>query len=136
MSGRQSELTDCNPTTMTGTTDCGVGGSWVCWGCGGIDVDDGEVVVSDDDDGGSADEDGNVGIVGIASKPSEAAVDDATVEVGGPERFVVVAAPPGTKAGRRFAISRRGGMTGGKRYNLHQLILPDASILPASKAGV
>jgi hypothetical protein len=124
---------------MTGTTDCGVGGSWVCWGCGGIDVDDGEVAVSDDDDeddGGSADEDGNVGIVGIGSKPSGAAVDDAMGEVGGPERLVVVTAPPGTKAGRRFAISRRGCMTGGKRYNLHQLILPDASILPASKVGV
>jgi hypothetical protein len=135
MSGRQSELTDCNPTTMTGTTVCGV--EWV-WGCDGIDVE-GEVAVSDDDDdddGGSADANGNVGIVGIGSKP-EAAVDDVTDEVGGAvEVVVVVEAPPGTKAGRKFAISRRGGMTGGKRYNLHQLILPVASILPAPKVGV
>jgi hypothetical protein len=120
---------------MTGTTVCGVGGSWV-WGCGGIDVDEGEVAVSDDNDGGSAD--GNVGIVRIGSKPSEATVDDAMGKVGGPDGVVVAVevAPPGTKAGRKFAISRRGDMTGGKRYNLHQLILPNASILPAPKVEV
>lgn len=118
---------------MTGTTVCGVGGSWV-WGCDGIDADEGEVAVSDD---GSAVVEGNVGIVGIGSKPSEATVDDAMGEVGVPDGVVVVVvAPPGTKAGRKFAISRRGGMTGGKRYNLHQLILPNASILPAPKVGV
>ena len=93
------------------------------------------MAVSDDDGGGSAEVDGNVGIVGIASKPSEAKVDDAMGEVRGPEGVAVVATPPGTKPGRKFAISRRGGMTGGKRYNLHQLILPDASILPESKVG-
>ena len=44
---RQSELTDCNPTTsITGTTVCEVCGSWA-WGCGGIYVGEGEVVVSD-----------------------------------------------------------------------------------------
>jgi len=122
---------------MTGTTVCGVGGSWV-WGCGGIDVDEDEVAVSDDDDGGSADVDDNVGIVGIGCKPSEATVDDTMGKVGGPDGVVVVvgATPPGAKAGRKFATSRRGGMTGGKRYNLHQLILPNESILPAPKVGV
>jgi hypothetical protein len=135
MSGRQSELTDCNPTTMTGTTVCGVCGSWD-WGCGGVDEGGGGVAVSDDDDGGSADVDDDVGIVGIGCKPSEATVDDTMGmgKVGGPDGVVVVA--PGTKAGRKFAISRRGGMTGGKRYNLHQLILPNASILPEPKVGV
>jgi hypothetical protein len=52
------------------------------------------------------------------------------------EVVVVVTAPPGTKAGRKFAIwpiSRRGGMTG---YSLHQLILPNTLILPAPKVGV
>ena len=139
MSGRQSELTDCNPTTMTGTTVCGVGGSWD-WGSDGVDVDEGEVAVSDDDNGGSADVDGNVGTVGTGSRPSEATVDDGMGKVGGLDGVVVVvvavAVPPGTKAGRKFAISRRGGMTGGKRYNLHQFILPNASILPAPKVGV
>ena len=125
---------------MTGTTVCEVGGSWV-WGCGDVDVGEGEGEVAvfdddDDDDGRSADVEGNVGIVGIGSKPSEATVDDATGKVGGPDGAVVVAAPPDTKAGRKLAISRRGGMTGGKRYNLHQLILPNASILPAPKVGV
>ena len=126
---------------MTGTTVCGVSGSWV-WGCGGIDIDEGEVALSDDDDGGSADVEGNVGIVGIGSKFSEATVDDAMGKVGGLDgvavaaAVVVVVALPGTKAGRKFAISRRGGMTGGKRYNRHQLILPIASILPAPKVGV
>lgn len=141
MSGRQSEFTDCNPTTITGTTVCGVCESWV-WGCGGIDDGGGEVAVSDDDGGGSAeveDDVGIVGIVGIGCKPSEA-TDDVTMgigKVGVPDGVVVVwAAPPGTKAGRKFAISRRGGMTGGKRYNLHQLILPNASILPAPKVGL
>ena len=68
MSGLQSELTDCNPTTITGTTVCGVGGSCV-WECGGIDVDEGgKVAVSDDDDGGSGDVDDNAGIVGITQK--------------------------------------------------------------------
>lgn len=120
---------------MTGTTVCGVGESWV-WGCGGVDVDEDEAAVSDNDDNGSADVDDNVGIVGIGCKPSEATVDDTMGKVGGPDGVVVVAAPPGTKAGRKFAISRRGGITGGKRYNLHQLILPNASILPAPKVGV
>ena len=116
MSGRQSELTDCNPTTITGTTACGVGDSWVwVWVCsGGIDVD-----VAD----------------GIVPKLSEAAIDDVMDEAGGTD-VVVGAAPPGTKPCLKFAISRRGGMTGGKRYNLHQLILPDASILPEPMVGV
>ena len=131
MSGRQSELTDCNPTTMTGTTACGVGGSWV-WGCDGdVDVGEGEVTASDDDNEGSADVEGNVG---IDAKPSEVAVDDATGEVGGTNGVGVVTAPPGTKPCRK--LSRRGGMTGGKRYNLHQLILPDASIRPEPRVGV
>jgi hypothetical protein len=79
---------------MTGTTVCEVCGSWV-WGCGGIDVGEGEVAVSDD--GGSADVDGNAG---IDSKPSEATVDDAMGNVGGPDGVEVVVVPPGTKAGR------------------------------------
>jgi hypothetical protein len=96
------------------------------------------VAASDDDDGWSADVDGSVGIIGIGSKPSKGTADDAMGKVGGPDgaMVVVVVAPPGTKAGRKFAISIRGGMTGGKRYNLHQLILPNASILPAPKVGV
>ena len=53
---------------MTGTTVCGVCGSWV-WGCGGIDVDEGEVALSDNDDGGSADVEGNMGIVELALSP-------------------------------------------------------------------
>jgi hypothetical protein len=83
MSGRQSKFTDCNPTMMMGMTVCGACASWV-WGCGSIDEDEGEVAVSDDDDGGSADVDGGVGIVGIVGigcKPSEAA-DDVTVGMG------------------------------------------------------
>ena len=122
---------------MTGTTVCGVGGSWV-WGCGGIDVGEGEVVALDDDNGWSADVDGGVGIIGIGPKPSEGTADDDIGKVGRPDgvMVVVLVAPPGTKAGRKFAISIRGGMTGGNRYNLHQLILPNASILPAPKVGV
>ena len=101
-------------------------------------MDEGEEAVSDEDDGRSAVEDDNVGIVGIGSKPSEPTVDATIGKVGGSDgvEVVVGAAPPGTKAGRKFDISRRGGMTGGKRYNLHQLILPNASILPAPRVGV
>jgi hypothetical protein len=136
MSGRQSELTDCKPTTMTGTTACGITGSWF-WGCGeiGVDEGEGEAAVSDDDDAGPvvADEAGDAASVDSDPKPSEATVDDAMDEVEGPSGVVVVA--PGTKACRKLAISMRGGMTGGKRYNLHQLILPDASILPAPRVG-
>ena len=91
MSCRQSELTDCKPTTMTGTTACWVGDSWF-WSCGGgIDVDggEGEVLASDDDEGGSAVTDvDDIGVmVGLDTKPSEAAVD-ATGDV-------VVVAPAG-----------------------------------------
>ena len=95
-----------------------------------------EAAVSDDDDRGSADVDDNVGVVGIGCRPSEATVDDTMGKVEGPDGVVVGPAPPGTKGGRKVAISRRGGMTGGKRYNLHQFILPNASILPAPKVGV
>ena len=49
---------------------------------------------------------------------------------------VVVVVSVGTKGCRKLIILMRGGMTGGKQYNLHQLILPDASILPAPKVGV
>jgi hypothetical protein len=98
-----------------------------------------EVAVSDDDDGGSGDVVDNAGFVGIGCNPSVVTVDDTMGKVGGLDGVVVVgmgAAAPGEKAGRKFAISRRGGMTGGKRYNLHQLILPNASILPAPNVGV
>ena len=88
---------------MTGTTVGGVGGTWV-WGCGGTDVDECEVAVSEDD-GWSADVDGSIAIVGIGSKPSNGTVDDAMSKVGGPDAVmvVVIVAPPGTKAGRKFA---------------------------------
>jgi len=62
---------------------------------------------------------------GNVAKLSEATVDDVTGE-----------GAVGTRDWRKLAISRRGGMTGGKRYNLHQLIRPDASILPAPRVGV
>ena len=44
--------------------------------------------------GGSADVDGNAGIVGIDSKPSEATVDEAMGNVGGPDGVEVVVVPP------------------------------------------
>jgi hypothetical protein len=89
------------------------------------------VAASDGDDEGKlvvADVAGNVG---FEDKASEA---DDMGEIG--ETGMVVLAPPGTKACRKLAISSLGGITGGKRYNLHQLILPDASILPAPRVGV
>ena len=122
MSGRHSEFTDCKPTTMTGTTACWIG-SWF-WVCGGIDVDDGDdgdAVESGDDEDKEGSVETDVG--------GDVAIN-AMVGVGG---VVVVA---GTKGCRKLTISMRGGMTGGKRYNLHQLILPDASILPAPRVGL
>lgn len=105
---------------MTGTTACWVGGSWFEACGGGIDVGEGEdEVASDDND----------------TKPSEAVVDGATGEGGGIGGVVVALVPVGTKACRKFVVLRR-GITGGNRYNLHQLILPDASILPAPSVGV
>ena len=60
----------------------------------------------------------------LESALNEATVDDAIGKVGGLDEVVLVlvavvavavmAAPPGTKGGRKLAISRRGDMTGGK----------------------
>ena len=96
---------------MTGKTACG-DASWGWGSGGGIDVDEDEGEASDDDDNeGSTDVDGSVGIVGIKPKSSGIAADDAIGEVG-QTGVVVGAAPPGTKPCRKFAVSRRGGMTG------------------------
>ena len=89
------------------------------------------MAASDGDDEGKFVVVDAAGNVGFEDKASEA---DGMGEIG--ETGMVVLAPPGTKACRKLAISSLGGITGGKRYNLHQLILPDASILPAPRVGV